>query len=609
MQEWAPDNDIPYLERPYEYDGQAEVSICMWEGAARRSDQLARLEEWADFLSTPQPIVMLRLAGWVNDRMLRSLAPQTQLTGLYLHWGRYADLSPLTALRSLEVLSLGGATSLADLTPLMSLSRLEELQIEAGPNLRDYGPVGSLTGLRYLDVGVAGERKTTADSLDFVRHLHQLRAFAWSPAVAGNDYSPLLALHGVDDIWLWERKVMHPSIEELTKALPGLARQRRAREDDVTLDTLTRDGAAAFWADADDEDEGFEDDAWHDRAVRGPVAGTVFRTFTRTARTRSEHFWMRLTSPVVDGDPRVPPPPERIVDRCAFEGDAAGPLLLWDSPLPRAASGDVEDWFGGNTERWSPGPQPTEIDATRASPLTDDEFWPFIDLIGARFDGVMVFHRFDRELAARGEAFALRWTQTLGLLCVRGLPAAKAIVASDRTLHGEEFSVLGSIIGGGRENFERYVDDPASWSRPKRFECAYSIVHLGQSALKDGRGHIRIVTSFSPELRRAEEAAHLEESFDWEDEGETSPWLATARAVVRIDGDLRERLVAFDVTGIDEAHREGAAGAVVRSFGGEIVAGPELMHTGSLDGSQRMFTIRRRSSLPDDDYLARYSGN
>lgn len=91
----------------------------------------------------------------------------------------------------------------------------------------------------------------------------------------------------------------------------------------------------------------------------------------------------------------------------------------------------------------------------------------------------------------------------------------------------------------------------------------------------------------------------------------TSVWVTTTSALrARVDGADRERLVAFDTAGIEEHLGEAAAESAVLSFGGSVIAGPELSTTW-MDwdtGFGRAFTVRRRSSTPDDDYIARYAG-
>lgn len=600
VQDWTLDDDVPYLERPHEYSGEDRVSIGMWSSAGTRTEQLAVLEEWVEFLRTPRPIVQLHLSGWSNDRMVRALAAQTNLVDLRIEWGRYSDLSVIGSLRQLEMLRLGWATSLTDLTPLMSLGRVHTLRVEGSARLRDYAPLGTLTALRDLQVGVATEGKTLVDSLEFVRHLRGLRAFSWTPGVAGNDYSPLLSLRDVEEIDVHEHRGMQPTMDDLAYALPGLARTLAA-----AAATAAEDETPFAWG-VEDEDEG-DDAPWPSDTLRGPIAGTVFRTFTRTARTRSEHFWMRLDSPAFDVS--MPPPVERLVDQCAFAGDAAGPLLIWDTPVPRTGCADVDEWFAGNVDRWVPPRRPTTRDTTALIPLPDAEFWPHLEMFKGRFDGVMAHYRFDKELAARGEEYVLRWTQTLGLLSLRALPAAQAIIASDRTLHGYELSVVGSLIGRGRANYEKWLADPASWTRPPHLDMASSIVFLGQGVLTHRDERIEIVTAFSPEIERARDFDRMSELFSERDD-EDYPNLTSARAVVRVDGVVRERLVAFDITAIDEEHWEAAAEAAMLAFGGTVIAGPELS-TASADwdlGFGRVFTVRRRSSSADDDYIARYAG-
>lgn len=356
------------LARPEQYDGEESVAVSAWPAAdaahPRRSDRLAILAEWIAFFRTPSPIRHLFLTCRVTDTLLTALAPQVQLQSLALKMGPYRDLRALEKMADLRHLELGGASALVDLSPLRHLTHLRELEVSTARSLTDYSPLAALSELRVLNVnrGITGAR-SDADALDFVRGLTHLEELWWDPRVTNADYAPLLHLASARKISVTPMKGMTPAHVDLEWALPGMRavlEERAARRIPVISSTgevavLTTDVAGrTIWVAAEPTDE--IDTEWHfppgRDAIAGPVRGRTIRTFTSTAQTRTERFWLQLESPQTSDEP--PPLSESVVATFPFSGEASGPILVWDSAVPTCD--DVTDFFSGNTDAWTYAP-------------------------------------------------------------------------------------------------------------------------------------------------------------------------------------------------------------------------------------------------------------
>lgn len=223
----------PVLKTVDSYNGEAAVYIEATQLNVERRDATRIVREWCDFLAAgPSPIVELEFVSRTPSRLWNSLASQTQLRVLRTKWGDYSDLSVLEGMRELIELRLGGGTAVTSLAPLAALDRLGVLELEDTWRVHDYSPIGRMTGLRKLMVGPGMNGRTMrADSIGFVRTLSELQSFGWAPTVDSLDYSPLLELVWVKEIWLRGVRGMVPSMVDLEWALPGIQAVRRLNED------------------------------------------------------------------------------------------------------------------------------------------------------------------------------------------------------------------------------------------------------------------------------------------------------------------------------------------------------------------------------------------
>jgi hypothetical protein len=138
----------------------------------------AVLAEWIDFFrGGPSNILHLGIFSRVTQPLLDSLAGQTQLSSLSLKWGPYSDLRPLSKLRSLTDLSLGGAKKVVDLGPLTKLKSLTALTVDQSHEVADFAPLGELTRLQSLSIGngyPGSDRVLPIEHLDWIRSLQNL---------------------------------------------------------------------------------------------------------------------------------------------------------------------------------------------------------------------------------------------------------------------------------------------------------------------------------------------------------------------------------------------------------------------------------------------------
>lgn len=138
-------------------------------------------------------------------------------------------------------------------------------------------------------------------------------------------------------------------------------------------------------------------------------------------------------------------------------------------------------------------------------------------------------------------------------------------------------------------------------------DAAGDVLYIPENTLHRRRPEVqRVVTRIAMledaerEIRRREAALARELS--------TSPDLRCVRAFVEVDGALRERLVMVALEEEWDDHPAEQAAAAVTSFGGRLVRGPEMADrtVGYLANAGSVLSIRRHSSLPEEEYLRRY---
>lgn len=185
------------------------------------------VDKWCEFFASgPTAIVDLAFTSRTPKRLFASLAGQTQLRSLAVKWGDYDDLNPVTGMRGLTELWLGGASSVSTLTPLTELPQLRQLVLESLRRVHDLSPLGSLARLRSLEVGGdwISPRIVHVDSVAFLRNLPGLERLVLHTMIVDDlDYSPLLSLGNLKEVRVMAVRGMRPSHDELCAAIPALA--------------------------------------------------------------------------------------------------------------------------------------------------------------------------------------------------------------------------------------------------------------------------------------------------------------------------------------------------------------------------------------------------
>lgn len=168
---------------------------------------------------------------------------------LYLDNYGPADLTPLSALRSLKELRMKERIRIKSLDGLQTLANLEELSIYAASGLVDISAlrtspaaqslrklqfescrklttlddVAFASGVRYLNMGNCGD----LESLAPIRNLQELRELLLyeSTKFVDADISPLLELPKLTDLRLMNRKHYRPKVAEVQHVVEARANQ------------------------------------------------------------------------------------------------------------------------------------------------------------------------------------------------------------------------------------------------------------------------------------------------------------------------------------------------------------------------------------------------
>lgn len=387
-----------------------------------------------------------------------------------------------------------------------------------------------------------------------------------------------------------------------------------------------------------------------------PVSGRVLRTFEQSARLSYERFWIDSARKRWEGEPSWAD--RDIIGEAALDGMSHGPVLLWDEVLGNRdrISEFVADYFEGNLAVWSPAAEVLERDASKAVPLSDGEFWPFIDLLEGRHWEKTINSAAGR-LALEEEDFILRWAETCARKALSIIEAAR----SDRELAHSHHALheLGAVIGMGKSFYEGVLADASSYV--SRFsDHSAQVLWLASRALARKLNRpIQIATSFTPEHHRLlEETQAARESFKQEfmerpgigskevtellgpdpsledineliaiqqlsaegldavmslilptGSGRLSKRVSmrAARALVDDGEDIRIRIIFAAVNDLPESTLLSTLGGAIESFGGQLCskveAGDRLF--AGLNNTD-VFVIKRYFRGTRDEYLRRY---
>lgn len=591
------------LERAHEYAGQSQVSIDALPSTLNsfsRSEAVEIAEDWLAFFRTATSITDLQISSRATDETLAALSLQTQLTSLQLRFGPYTDLAPLARLDRLEELVLQGATGISDLGPLRQLPRLRRLWIEDARRLNDFSPLAGLD-LEELTVtcSINGAR-WDVKSLAFIVELPRLRKFFWVPRLADLDYSPALSLTDADSVYIAPVRNMQPSAVDLEWALPGIRARLHERgvhripvvSSDGHVAILTNDvtGRTVWDAPTEDEERAAREPRPIGRApITGIVSGTTYRTVSTSARMRTERLRCRLETP--PGQARFGiPDREQTIGEYRFTGPASGPLLVWDAPVNDGADSASREDFAGNLEtRPFPPPDPDWFaDSASTPPLPPAEMWSMLSDIVASLD-LDDFSAAVARLTACSPDAVLAWVHTFDDHAARLRPSIDAIIAGFGLPPEESFSLIGAVMAQGETAWQAVVDDREAFAFEWRTATGDALLDVGASAVQThfpaARRLVSPLTPWADDLRRIIPA--------WaEEEIESNRWFLPVRAHVEAEGVIRERVVLVDMEVYDAAD---AAVQAMHSFGGTVIAGPELS-AGVVPGLDRLhlvYTVRK----------------
>ena len=221
---------VPAITTVAEYIGQSAIRVAATQLGPRYSSSEAKriLAEWVEFFASgPSAIQDLELVSRTPRRLFEALAAQRQLRRLSVKWGDYEDLSALSELTDLSYLRLGGASNVRHLRPLSELPAVAELELESLRHAHDPGPIGAMSGITSLAIAGAvwSLRIAHVDSIAFLRQMPQLRRL-WLEAVIVDDldYSPVLELPSLQNVWVMKARGMRPAFEDLVASTPWDAR-------------------------------------------------------------------------------------------------------------------------------------------------------------------------------------------------------------------------------------------------------------------------------------------------------------------------------------------------------------------------------------------------
>lgn len=208
-----------------EYDGGPSVKVWATQLDDVTQTQAVRVvDEWVEFLgSGGGDIRELEFVSRTPKRLFAALTGQPQLERLQLKWGDYEDLGALESMVGLRDLHLGGASSVKSVEPLARLQAVETLRIESLRWVTDVSPLTEMRGVTDLALGGdwASPRNAHLDSLAWIEQMPQLKHVELHTLIVDDlDYSPLQRLPNLESVVVRKVRGMSPSFEELQATLP-----------------------------------------------------------------------------------------------------------------------------------------------------------------------------------------------------------------------------------------------------------------------------------------------------------------------------------------------------------------------------------------------------
>ncbi len=229
---WRIDQSHTTVIEPHEYVGGPDLFLDV-KPLGRdvpEPQRRKRVAAWCELLPTRAEVKRLWLFSHVPKRLFEAACELSNLEALYVKWGNADDLAPLTGLRNLRHVHLGGLTKVTDISPLAAMAQLRSLEIENFKRVEIFDDLAGLTGLELLglDGSIWAEQKI--ESLEPIGQMFGLRSFSMTNArLRSRSFDPLLNLNqleGFHAAW-WFQDSEFEKLRALPKLKYGNAFERR----------------------------------------------------------------------------------------------------------------------------------------------------------------------------------------------------------------------------------------------------------------------------------------------------------------------------------------------------------------------------------------------
>jgi len=142
-------------------------------------EQRQILKEWIEFFhSNPKALKGLHFSSHVPQRLFDAACSQVDIEELRFKWGNYKDLSATQNLQAIKFLLIGSGAGVQDITPLSKLKSLVVLTVENFKRIEDYSQLIALGNLEQLEIRSTMLGHTVIKDLEFLRDMPNLRAFS-----------------------------------------------------------------------------------------------------------------------------------------------------------------------------------------------------------------------------------------------------------------------------------------------------------------------------------------------------------------------------------------------------------------------------------------------
>lgn len=302
-------------------------------------------------------------------------------------------------------------------------------------------------------------------------------------------------------------------------------------------------------------------------------------------------FWL-ARAPLAEYVPRsdLRPPavvPARRIDATTF--------LVWDEVIGTREDLDavIAEVFPPVSPGLAEDPDDRPSEDVRDWPvLSEEEFWPVIDLLEGKVTGRAVAAA-TRSLRDASDEFLYRWAETAAQ---KGKQLLDVLLAFDAENESPELMPLVSaVIGQGREVYERVLRQPDSWSDSWLYDDSGDELTLADTELIRRHGGLPTFTSLTQDqLTRLHTYYGREYS-----EAELYSQPAAAGAIIDDGEQLRLRIVVAErPPGNVRNHLRFRR--LLESFGGAVVSELRFVESSERNVSEFLNVFHIHRELPND---------